>query len=193
MKTTKSKPRSEQLDILREIYDSTGGSSHWIANNWFDPGVPFCDFDRVVCVDNAVTELRLEAMSLQGTIPSIIGMLSDLQYLSLEGNPALIGTIPTTLGDLKSLQHLELDNTDLSGTIPSELGLLENLRYLEIAALSKLVGSIPTEFGQLSKMEEIYVYDNANLIGSIPSEIGLLNSMTYLWLCESHCAHICLR
>jgi len=174
-----------QLDILKEIYDSTGGTTHWRANNWFQPGVHFCDFDRINCVDNAVTEMRLEDMLLQGTIPPIIGMLSNLEYLTLEWNFGLVGTIPTTLGDLKNLQHLELDDTNLTGTLPSELGLLENLRYLEIEDVNNLVGSIPTEFGQLSKMEEMYLYNNDNLVGSIPSEIGMLTSLEYLWLSEN--------
>ena len=41
-----------QLDILKEIYDSTGGPTHWRANNWFQPGVHFCDFDRIkYCIE----------------------------------------------------------------------------------------------------------------------------------------------
>lgn len=73
--------------------------------------------------------LWLESDRLSGTIPSDIGLLTNLVSLSLSDS-SLTGTIPQELGNLTDLQRLWLSGNGLEGQIPSSLN---NLSLLEVA------------------------------------------------------------
>lgn len=69
-------------------------------------------------------------MNLNGTLPSELGNLSQLQSLVLARN-WLAGDIPPEFGNLNNLQYLDLnDNTDLSGSLPASLINLSQLSEL---------------------------------------------------------------
>ena len=70
--------------------------------------------------------LLLEKNQLQGTIPTRIAQMTNLQFLSLKENN-LSGTISTLLGMLTRLNYIVLSTNNLSSTIPSELGKLSSL------------------------------------------------------------------
>ena len=59
-----------------------------------------------------------------GSIPSQIGLLTNLSVLFLYNNLALTGSIPSQIGLLTSLNWLWLANNTLTGSIPSQIGLL---------------------------------------------------------------------
>jgi hypothetical protein len=73
----------------------------------------------------SLIECRLQRTVLETkglTIPSEIGLLTKLTYLSLE-NAELTGTIPTTIGELTELEYLSFSsNSALMGAIPSSIG-----------------------------------------------------------------------
>lgn len=198
-----------QREILQEIYDSTGGASSWIPNNWFGSSVPLCDFNGIECRHELITEIDVRNFGLSGTLPSEIGLLNALEYLivgfnSLGGtipsevynlsnlielrldHTSLAGSISPRVGDLLNLKYLELDDTLLGGSIPSEIGLLElSLELLELDNMPMLQGSLPKELGMLSALKELYVSNSPQLVGSVPTEFGLLLSLEVLWLCAS--------
>ena len=150
------------LNILQELYDATGGTTTWHANNWFLADVALCDFDGIECdVDRQViTHIDLPSMGLSGTLPAIIGQLSGLEYLDLGYNHGLGGTIPTELGMLANLKGLDLSFIDnLSGAIPSEIGMMTSLLYFFIGP-AEIDGLIPTEIGKLSSLTDLWIYDN---------------------------------
>jgi hypothetical protein len=66
---------------------------------------------------------------LYGTIPSELGLLTNLGDLSL-GINLLTGTIPSELGSLQNLTYLNLSSNFLNGTVASQLGNLVNLNVL---------------------------------------------------------------
>ena len=59
-------------------------------------------------------------------------------------NNQLTGTIPTLVGTLTNLQLLDFSSNKLNGTIPTELGLLSNLNGLLLEA-NYFTGEVPIE------------------------------------------------
>jgi Leucine-rich repeat (LRR) protein len=141
---------------------------------------------------------------ISGTLPSTVGILSNLELLILERN-SMSGTLPSTLGNLSSLQGLNLRFNGFSGTIPTTLGLLTNLGNLTysqelpglfnfsgptneefynggiLIAYTKISGTVPTELCNLFQIETLFLENNC-LVGTIPSEIGNLKSIQNLHL-----------
>ena len=101
---------------------------------------------------------KLQALRLRGSgeLPPELGMLSNLEYLSIRGvrgvrGGGLTGKIPPELGDLSNLTYLSLSGNQLSGEIPPELGKLRNLTSLYLRR-NQLSGEIPAELEQLSNL-----------------------------------------
>ena len=77
---------------------------------------------------NAEKTCLLTLFELLGNIPTEIGLLQNLEILSLYGNK-LQGTIPTEIGRLKNLKTLLLlKGNNLSNLIPIEVCCLKELR-----------------------------------------------------------------
>ena len=70
------------------------------------------------------------ALYLQGTIPSEIGMLSNLNRLRLNYN-SFVGTAPAEWSNLKELKLIQIQGNRISGTIPKlSLVFLGNSSYI---------------------------------------------------------------
>jgi hypothetical protein len=63
---------------------------------------------------------------VDGSIPSEIGQISTLTYLSLTAS-RIHGKLPIELFGIRGLQNLLADANNLSGTIPSQIGQLTSL------------------------------------------------------------------
>ena len=115
-----------------------------------------------------------------GTIPTQIGQLSNLKYLTLKDNH-LEGTIPTQIGLLTQLELLNVANQkNLFGKIPSELGKLTNLKRLYLND-NHIIGKMPTQLGNLVNLEALYVHDTP-ITGAIPTQLGKLANVKTLRL-----------
>jgi len=123
--------------------------------------------------------LSLDYQRTSGPLPANLGSLSLLKYLRLYGN-SRSGKIPTTVGHMKSLILLEVAGNLLNGTIPSEIGLMSNLTSLDLSNTG-LTGTMPSEIWLVSTLTSIDL-SNTGLTGTIPSEIGLMSSLTSLGL-----------
>lgn len=115
---------------------------------------------------------------LGGTLPTELGLLTQLESLHVDQQSQLSGTLPTEVGQMTSLTYLSICNTNLDGALPSELGLLTILTVLELEYVS-LHGTIPSELGGLTKLSEITLR-NTSLEGTIPSEMGGLTNLRLL-------------
>ena len=93
-----------------------------------------CDIGGNI-VSNALLKMpNLEKFALlsnpmEGTLPSEVGLLTQLTWLNLYNN-GFNGTIPSQLGQLTKLTRLDLEVNNFTGTMPSQLGQLTNLKYL---------------------------------------------------------------
>lgn len=145
------------------------------------------------CLQGGCTELSLESSYLSGTIPTTIGLMTDLVTLTLYNNllngslPAEIGNltkletlnlhhnyisgeIPRTIGQMTSLKNMFLYVNRFSGQIPTEIGMLQEMIALFIST-TKLTGTIPTEFGNMQKIVQFSLHNN-KLTGTVPTELG---------------------
>ena len=84
------------------------------------------------------------------TIPSEIGLLTQMTYLDISGE-GVHGTIPSTLGALEKLNGLSLKSTQLTGTIPSTLANLRQLSFMDLTGCNtQLTGTIPSSLCSIS-------------------------------------------
>ena len=127
-------------------------------------------------------ELRLYANRMSGSIPTEIGLASNLESLRLETN-FFTGSIPTEIGLATKLTDINFGFNDFFGKIPSEIGTLRNLINIRFNN-NALSGRLPSEIGRVDALEVFYATDNL-MFGSIPSYYGLLWNMRDLRLSGS--------
>jgi len=142
-------------------------------------------------------------------LPIELGHLSEhLKDLDLSRN-SIMGTIPTELGLLTNLRRLALYENDFTGSIPTELGVLsDTLETLELNS-NHLAGTIPNEMAILTNLVTLLVNDNANLVGTMPlcNFLPTPNiNLQHLWadcvdthdeetelVCDSSCCRCCFK
>ena len=167
-------------EALIAFYSSTNGAD-WNNNQNWQSQQPLSEWHGVWTDDSGrVTSLNMPNNGITGSLPSKLGDLSEMEWLSFFENQ-LTGSIPPELSRLSNMTRLHLDKNQLTGTIPSELGGLSNLTLLT-ANQNRLSGSIPSELGNLTDLELLALGGN-QLTGSIPSQLGNLTNLTelYLW------------
>ena len=76
---------------------------------------------------------------LAGTLPSELGLLSNLKEADFSGNSALRGPIPSELSALQELQHFDVSQTSITGGVPAELCTKEEQGSLSLVANCTLV------------------------------------------------------
>mmetsp|Transcript_8278 Transcript_8278/g.14178 ORF Transcript_8278/g.14178 Transcript_8278/m.14178 type:complete len:91 (+) Transcript_8278:546-818(+) len=77
----------------------------------------------------------------------------------------LFGTVPTEIGLLTNLHELRLSNNYLSGTIPSEIGHMSELRYLYMG-YNYLSGTVPQEICEIDILFSAHTVFACNIICS---------------------------
>ena len=160
------------------------------------PLTPVCSWPSVSCVNGRVLHLPSLTLSASTTLPSEIGLLTDLNYLNLQGVgvsvvlPSEIGESrevfrgsshrSSTIGQLSALTHLELSGLGLPANgFPRELGNTP-LHFLVIA-YNPLRGTLPSALGGLLGLQHLQL-TSSSFTGSIPSFLGGLTQLTYLQL-----------
>lgn len=140
-----------------------------------------------------LSQLDLSNNQLNGTLPTTIGELFNLQAVDVSNNADLGAdgccdtadsyynsfygyntTVPTEVGNLRKLQVFKMDWSRFMRHLPTEVGKLRNLQFWRMQGTyesNQVSGTIPTEFGQLRKLTE-FMMENNTLSGTLPSEIG---------------------
>ncbi|PPD75678.1 hypothetical protein GOBAR_DD27391 [Gossypium barbadense] len=114
--------------------------------DWSQNLISPCTWSNVRCdPNNNVISVTLSSMNFSGTLSPKIGVLSNLTSLltslDLESN-RLTGEIPSSLGNLKNLQFLTLSKNNLSGTVPQSISGLPKLINLFLDS-NDLSGEVP--------------------------------------------------
>ncbi|KAH9571957.1 hypothetical protein CY35_02G120800 [Sphagnum magellanicum] len=134
-----------------------------------------------------VTYLELDGLGLRGNLSGAIGNLTNLQTLTITGNPGLTGNLPSEIGSLTNLTFLTITgNPGLIGNLPSEIGNLSQLVYLNITGNPGLTGNLPSEIGSLTILDCLIITGSPGLTGNLPSEIGSLSRLIYLDLHDNN-------
>ncbi|XP_002979562.2 nodulation receptor kinase [Selaginella moellendorffii] len=107
----------------------------------------------------AIVEVNLEGKGLNGSVPTSLSRLEDLEILQLDEN-MFTGEIPD-FSSLKNLTTLGLENNNLNGTIPEYLGHMPKLAVLHLDN-NDLGGYIPSD---LRKMVNFTFSGNQLLLG----------------------------
>ena len=116
-----------------------------------------------------------------GTLPAEISQLSQLTYISVQGQ-GLFGTIPPTLSSLALLQVIQFGGqyyyvSKLTGTLPDLSGMAD-LRFLDLGGNS-LSGTLPPGmFASMSRLEFVDFHGGNQFTGTLPP--SLLNSSSTL-------------
>jgi len=171
---------NSEKQALEDLYTSTNGSS-WNAS--WDLNQPVSDWQGVTIKDDKVISISLLFNNLEGTIPSSIGQLTNLEKLELSFNK-LEGTLPTEIGNLKNLKILAFNGNNLSGKIPNSIGNISSLNQLHLSS-NQLTGEIPQSVTKLEYLEILNVFDN-DLSGEIPSELAYSKNLKQLLVAENN-------
>lgn len=172
-----------QLQALEALYNSTDGSN-WLENdNWLDRDKSVCTWLGITCDVNTnhVREINLVGLgkSLNGTIPTEMGLLESVETLVFHGHDLKAGTLPTELAQLKNLRHFQFTTCQLGGTIPPAYGSLTNLEIFDVG-WNNLHSGIPDAIGNMKNLREFRAIQNGKLRFEIPTTFGNLKELEVL-------------
>ena len=82
-----------------------------------------------LCVLYSSHSVRL----LASTLPTELGLLTNLKKFNADNAGTISGSIPSEFGNFVSLVTFDLYNNHLTGTIPSELSSMVECKYIDLA------------------------------------------------------------
>ena len=160
-------------EALLDLYDKAGGDN-WTDNTYWGDG-NYCSWYGITCNDGKVTAINLKRNNLIGTITDKIGLLTDLEFLTLSYGD-MWGEIPKSIGNLVNLEVLGLDNNKrLNGEIPNEIGNLKKLKQLWLM-VNQFSGELPIDLKNLNNLEAMYL-DNNKLSGEFFPHIRSMSEL----------------
>lgn len=172
---------------LVSFYEQTNGEEWWKQRGWLSD-TPLTEWRGVkvaeVNGEPRVVELRLGGNNIKGEIPTILGLLTELQALDLKYNYDVSGNIPHALYDLRALRVLNLRFTSVTGSLSEKIGQWTEMDSLSLRtspwphrAIEKtpnqavMTGELPKEIGQLTKLTFLDL-GRQKFSGTLPEELG---------------------
>jgi Leucine-rich repeat (LRR) protein len=161
--------RMQDSIALSDLYTATDGS-HWTNQaNWLAGNISTWYGVTLNTTTQRVNRVSLPNNGLKGKLPSVIGNLTGLRWLYLNGN-SLRDTLPRSLRNLASLITLNIEDNNLRGDLPdlSTMSSLEELylknNYLTFAELGG-AGLVPGDI-------EIFQYAPQDTFPSVTNNIN---------------------
>ncbi|KAF4350002.1 hypothetical protein F8388_017580, partial [Cannabis sativa] len=115
--------------------------------------------DSLANLSSSLTQLQLLHCGLYGPIPSSIGKLSQLNFISLDYN-SFAGYIPSSFQNLTLLSTMSLQKNHISGHIPSWFGNLTELTSIFLTS-NNLTGSVPPSLSNIKNLEDLILIENS--------------------------------
>jgi Leucine-rich repeat (LRR) protein len=109
----------------------------------------------------------MEKGGLTSTIPTEIGLMSNLIFLDLDFN-ALTGSLSSELLSLTSLTTLDINNNKFSGSI-NGIGVFPNMTFLQVHE-NFFTGTVPQAVGTYSNLGAFTLHQTA-ISGVLPTSI----------------------
>ena len=117
-----------------------------------------CLWPTLACHEETgmVSEINMARLSLNGSLPTELGLLSSVTKIDL-GENQVIGSIPDDLYRLTNLQFLYMESNQLTGTLSE---LIDNTRALEAIFLSnnQLSGPLPLSLKSKTEIRPLRKY-----------------------------------
>lgn len=187
-------PRKQQLYALATLYYCLNGDDwslyYFEQDDFLSYSVHECDWDGLFNNDSLacnlqreISEIDFSYAEMNGTIPSEISMLSELNTLILSDN-CISGPIPTQVANLSRLRTLDISNNRVTGFLPTEVAVMTSLLRLDLSN-NHFVGPFPLVLTSITELE-ILKLSNNDISGQMPSELGLMSSLRHLWMSGNH-------
>ncbi|KAI3898972.1 hypothetical protein MKW92_020737 [Papaver armeniacum] len=122
-----------------------------------------------------LVSLYASSCSIQGSLPSSLYNLSQLQYLGLSFN-SITGDIHSSVSNLKFLYHLDLINNNIQGIVPKSICEIFPLRHLYLGG-NNITGAIPNCILMLPNLRVFSVPNN-----SIAGNVSLTKDLNITYL-----------
>jgi hypothetical protein len=138
---------------LVELYNATNGGS-WNNNSGWLSGNPSNDWYGVEVNSNGrVVKLDLYKNNLEGTLPSSVGNLTELRFLSFKGNSTL-GEIPASIANWTKAEILLFasDQLNTPHNMPNENNYNDHMGKNYNVTRSKYTGKIPDVFDNMPNL-----------------------------------------
>ncbi|KAL9230046.1 hypothetical protein vseg_005440 [Gypsophila vaccaria] len=165
----------EQGRALLHWKQTLNTSNTDVLRSWNPADSTPCNWYGIRCDgDSRVTELRIESVRLEGSLPSNLQALKHLTGIVLSSTN-LSGEIPKAFGEYSELKLIDISENGITGKIPNDICRLQNLQTLSLHT-NHLGGPIPADIGNISSLVEITIFDN-QLSGEIPKTIGNLGNL----------------
>ncbi|GER40896.1 protein kinase [Striga asiatica] len=170
---------------LKILNDFKNGLKNPELLKWPENGNDPCGppkWDYVFCSNDRVTQIQVQGLGLEGTLPQNLNQLEMLENLGLQKNK-FYGKMPTFNG-LSNLQYAFLDFNQFD-TIPFDF--FRGLTSVQVLALdenpfNQTSGwALPTDLAECTQLVN-FSCSQCNVIGQLPDFLGKLPSLTSLEL-----------
>eukprot|EP00934_Nitzschia_sp_Nitz4_P003684 Nitzschia sp. Nitz4//scaffold14_size191712//112655//114940//NITZ4_001731-RA/size191712-augustus-gene-0.247-mRNA-1//-1//CDS//3329536951//3674//frame0 len=141
-----------QRFVLATLYLSTNGAD-WDEQHHFMTYLGTCDWNQMESgsvfgascnSDGFVSRLVLPDISVSGSLPRDIGLLTHLTHLDMSSNK-IGGNLPSTIGMLNKLTHLDLRSNQFTGFAPNNAQKLSSLEQFHLSD-NRFDGEIPYQY-----------------------------------------------
>jgi hypothetical protein len=156
-----------------EICYFVAESTRWLT------ATPECEWAAVFCNDDGVVEaLEVNAMGLSGSFPPFLHLFPELFELQLQYG-ALTGSIPTEVGLLSNLIALDLQGNIFNDPLPETLFDMPLVRLN--VGWNAFNGTLPSGIGRLPSIEGLFINDSP-ITGPLPPELGNATSLQFFYM-----------